>query len=63
MFLPEAGGRGYAVEVCAAAFNWFAAGTRPPEPVVPCTQTANERSMQVAAKLGFTEVDLVPLID
>jgi RimJ/RimL family protein N-acetyltransferase len=25
--------------------------------VVLCTQTANDRSMRVAAKLGFTEVE------
>jgi hypothetical protein len=28
----------------------------PGEPVVLCTQTANDRSMRLAAKLGFTEV-------
>ena len=27
------------------------------EPVVLCTQTANDRSMRLAAKLGFTEVE------
>ncbi|MFD9722223.1 GNAT family N-acetyltransferase [Streptomyces sp. NPDC059072] len=56
MFLPEAWGRGYAAEACAAALDWFA-GAFPGEPVVLSTQTANDRSMRVAAKLGFTEVE------
>ncbi|MFD7115442.1 GNAT family N-acetyltransferase [Streptomyces sp. NPDC059922] len=54
MFLPEAWGRGYAAEACAAALDWFAAAF-PGEPLVLCTQTANARSMRLAAKLGFTE--------
>ena len=56
MFLPEAWGRGYAAEACAAALDWFA-GALPSEPVVLCTQTANDRSMRLAAKLGFSEVE------
>jgi len=56
MFLPEAWGYGYAAEACAAALDWFA-GALPGEPVVLCTQTANDRSMRLAAKLGFTEVE------
>ncbi|MEV7803099.1 GNAT family N-acetyltransferase [Microbispora sp. NPDC088329] len=56
MFLPEAWGCGYAAEACAAALDWFA-GVLPAEPVVLCTQTANHRSMRLAAKLGFTEVE------
>jgi RimJ/RimL family protein N-acetyltransferase len=56
MFLPEAWGCGYAAEACAAALDWFA-GALPNEPVVLCTQIANERSMRLAAKLGFTEVE------
>ncbi|WP_433411247.1 GNAT family N-acetyltransferase [Microtetraspora malaysiensis] len=56
MFLPEAWGRGYATEACAAALDWLA-GALPGEPVVLCTQTANDRSMRLAAKLGFTEVE------
>ena len=56
LFLPEAWGYGYAAEACAAALDWFA-GALPGEPVVLCTQTANERSMRLAAKLGFTEVE------
>jgi RimJ/RimL family protein N-acetyltransferase len=55
LFLPQAWGCGYAAEACAAALNWFA-GVLPGEPVLLCTQTANDRSMRVAAKLGFTEV-------
>jgi RimJ/RimL family protein N-acetyltransferase len=56
MFLPEAWGCGYAAEACAAALGWFA-DALPGEPVVLCTQTANDRSMRLAAKLGFTEVE------
>ncbi len=55
LLLPQAWGHGYAVEACAAALDWFA-GAFPGEPVVLCTKSANERSMRVAAKLGFTEV-------
>jgi RimJ/RimL family protein N-acetyltransferase len=55
MFLPQAWGCGYAAEACAAALGWFA-DALPGEPVVLCTQTANDRSMRLAAKLGFTEV-------
>jgi RimJ/RimL family protein N-acetyltransferase len=56
MFLPEAWGHGYAAESCAAALGWFAAAL-PGEPVVLTTQTANERSMRLAARLGFTEME------
>ncbi|WP_344626352.1 GNAT family N-acetyltransferase [Kitasatospora arboriphila] len=56
LFLPESWGHGYAAEACAAALDWFA-GTRPGEPVVLCTRTANDRAMNLAAKLGFTEVE------
>ncbi|KKD09852.1 GNAT family N-acetyltransferase [Streptomyces sp. WM6386] len=56
LFLPHAWGRGYAAEACAAALDWFT-GVLPGEPVVLATQTANVRSMRLAAKLGFTEVE------
>ncbi|MFE6527212.1 GNAT family N-acetyltransferase [Streptomyces sp. NPDC057794] len=55
MFLPQAWGHGYAAEACAAALDWCA-GALPGEPVVLTIQTANERSMRLAANLGFTEV-------
>ena len=55
LFLPRAWGHGYAAEACAAALDWFA-GALPGERVVLCTQTANDRAMRLAAKLGFTEV-------
>ncbi|MFD9467142.1 GNAT family N-acetyltransferase [Streptomyces sp. NPDC060027] len=55
MFLPEAWGCGYATEACAAVLGWFA-DALPGELVVLCTQTANDRSMRLAVKLGFTEV-------
>ena len=56
MFLPRAWGFGYAAEACAAALRWLG-DTLPGEPVVLFTQTANARSMRLAAKLGFTEVE------
>ncbi|GGU57153.1 N-acetyltransferase [Streptomyces lavendofoliae] len=56
LFLPEAWGRGYAAEACAAALRWFA-DTLPGEPVVLCTRVDNERAMRLAAKLGFTQVE------
>ncbi|WP_274917967.1 GNAT family N-acetyltransferase [Streptomyces sp. WZ-12] len=56
LLLPEAWGHGYAAEACAAALDWFA-DELPDEPVVLYTQTANDRSMRLAATLGFTEVE------
>lgn len=56
LFLPRAWGLGYAGEACAAALDWLD-GALPGEPVVLTTQTANTRSMRLAAKLGFTEVE------
>ncbi len=56
MFLPHAWGSGYATEACAAALQWFASAL-PGEPVVLCSQSANDQSVRVAAKLGFIEAD------
>ena len=56
LFLPEARGFGYAAEARAAALGWLAVAL-PGEPVMLATQTANVRSMRLAAKLGFTEVE------
>lgn len=56
LFLPKAWGFGYAAEACAAALDWLD-DTLPGEPVVLFTQTANARSMRLAAKLGFAEVE------
>ena len=56
LFLPEAWGFGYAAEACEAALGWLD-NALPGEPVVLFTQTANARSMRLAAKLGFTEVE------
>lgn len=56
LFLPGAWGHGYAFEACTVALNWFT-GTRPGEPVVLSTQSANHRAMRLAARLGFTEVE------
>ncbi|MGA8112518.1 MAG: GNAT family N-acetyltransferase [Actinocatenispora sp.] len=56
LFLPRSWGHGYAAEACAAALDWFT-GVLPGESVVLYTQTANDRSMRLAMKLGFTEVE------
>jgi len=56
MFLPKAWGCGYSAEACPAALDWFADALAS-EPVVLCTQAANDRSMRLPAKLGFTEVE------
>ncbi|WP_033438934.1 GNAT family N-acetyltransferase [Saccharothrix sp. NRRL B-16314] len=56
LLLPEAWGHGYAAEACAAALGWFA-DALPGRQVALCTQTANDRSMRLAVKLGFTEVE------
>lgn len=56
LFLPRSWGNGYAAEACAAALDWLD-GALPGEPVVLATQSANIRSMRLAAKLGFTEVE------
>ncbi|MFJ4333522.1 MULTISPECIES: GNAT family N-acetyltransferase [unclassified Streptomyces] len=56
LFLPRTWGHGYAAEACAAALDWLD-GVLPGETVVLATQTANARSMRLAAKLGFTEVE------
>jgi RimJ/RimL family protein N-acetyltransferase len=57
LFLPEAWGHGYAAEACRAALGWFA-DAHPGEAVGLCTQTANDRSMRLASRLGFTEVEV-----
>ncbi|MEU2238547.1 GNAT family N-acetyltransferase [Streptomyces sp. NPDC018338] len=56
MVLPQAWGHGYAAEACTAVLAWFADARRG-EPVVLTTQTANDRAMRLAEKLGFTEVE------
>ncbi|MEU6989409.1 GNAT family N-acetyltransferase [Streptomyces sp. NPDC046465] len=55
LLLPRAWGHGHAAEACAAALDWFV-DALPAEPVLLRTQSANTRSMRLAAKLGFTEV-------
>ncbi|MET9631815.1 GNAT family N-acetyltransferase [Lentzea sp. NPDC006480] len=54
LFLPAFWGHGYATEACAAALDWFAE-EHPGEPVVLSTQSANDASVRLARKLGFTE--------
>jgi RimJ/RimL family protein N-acetyltransferase len=56
LFLPRAWGFGYAAEACAAALGWLD-DALPGEVVVLKTQTANTRSMRLAVRLGFTEVE------
>ncbi len=56
LFLPAAWGKGYATEACRAAVDWFAAAL-PGQSLVLSTQTANETSMRLANRLGFSEVE------
>jgi RimJ/RimL family protein N-acetyltransferase len=56
VFLPQSWGCGYASEACAAVIEWFAKEV-PGEPLVLCTQVANDPSIRLAAKLGFNEVE------
>lgn len=53
-FLPADWGRGYATEAVRAVIDWTAT-TFPAEPIVLCTQVANERSMRLAQRVGFVE--------
>lgn len=48
-------GHGYAAEAGAAVLAW--GDERFAEPVVVCTQVANTRSLALAARLGFTELE------
>ncbi|MCP2098944.1 MULTISPECIES: GNAT family N-acetyltransferase [Actinosynnema] len=56
LFLPGVWGRGYATEACAAALDWLARAL-PGEPVLLCTALDNGRSVRLAARLGFAEVE------
>ena len=56
MFLPQDRGQGYALEACRAALDWLTS-TLPGEPVVLCTQVANQRSVRLAVKLGFIGIE------
>lgn len=55
-FLPTSWGEGIATEATRAALDWIDA-TLPGEPVVLTTQVANERSLRLARRLGFVEVE------
>jgi RimJ/RimL family protein N-acetyltransferase len=52
---PSAWGHGYATEAVGAVLGW--AAEQLPEPVVLCTQSANTRSVALAGRLGFTELE------
>ncbi|MFD7077724.1 GNAT family N-acetyltransferase [Nocardioides sp. NPDC059952] len=54
--LPTTWGKGIATEATRAALGWIER-TLPGEPVVLTTQVANERSLRLAQKLGFVEVE------
>jgi RimJ/RimL family protein N-acetyltransferase len=54
LLLPEHWGRGLASEAVAAMLDWTWTHF-PDEPVVICTQVANERSLALARRLGFSE--------
>lgn len=55
-FLPSAWGQGLARESLEAALGWTAT-VLPGEPIVLCTQTANARSLRLARRLGFVEIE------
>ena len=55
-FVVERDGSTIGVVTFRAALAWVER-TLPGEPVVLCTQTANEQSMRVAERLGFAEVE------
>ena len=54
LLLPQFWGRGYASEAVRAVLDW-AGESLPDRDVVICTQVANERSLRLAKRLGFTE--------
>lgn len=54
-FLPASWGKGYASEAVAAVLAWTDHHL-PLEPIVLCTQAANQASVRLAARLGFREV-------
>ncbi|GAA1971733.1 GNAT family N-acetyltransferase [Isoptericola halotolerans] len=56
LFLPHVWGHGYATEACTAALDWLDR-VLPDERVVLSTQVANQRSMRLAERLGFTEIE------
>ncbi|MFI7006282.1 GNAT family N-acetyltransferase [Streptomyces sp. NPDC050145] len=56
LFLPQAWGHGYAAEACTAVLDWCAQEL-PGEPVVLCTQSANEPAVRLARMLGFSEAE------
>jgi RimJ/RimL family protein N-acetyltransferase len=56
LFAPAWWGNGYATEACVAALAW-ADRYLASEPIVLCTQVANEASVRLAARLGFREVE------
>jgi len=54
MFLPTFWGNGYATEAVAAVLEWIE-HVLPEEPVVLCSQSVNDASVRLAARLGFVE--------
>lgn len=55
MLLPAYWGRGYATEAVAAVLVEWVDRVLPGEPVVVCTQAANDASVRLARRLGFRE--------
>lgn len=53
-FLPSAWGRGFATEAVERVLDWIAS-VLPGEPVVLCTQVANDASVRLAERVGFTQ--------
>jgi len=53
-FLPPWWGSGFATEAVECVLNWIAS-VLPGEPVVLCTQLANDASVRLAKRVGFTQ--------
>lgn len=54
LFLPSVWGSGYATEAVAGVLAWID-DVLPDEPVVLCTDRANDASVRLAVRLGFVE--------
>lgn len=55
-FAPSSWGDGYAFEACTAVVEWVWA-TTDEDAVIAVTQTANQRSLALLERLGFSETE------
>lgn len=56
LFSPTYWGRGYATEAVMVVLDWIDE-VLPEEPIVLCTQTANQAALRLATRVGFQEVE------